>query len=117
MLGFGWLSFFTMLLGVLSLGNLLSIRTPGPMNLNQSHYRQSNGTPILLGFQVLMVLSGLMALPLLIYAWKGTPLIILGMAVCSLMGIGWFYITQYAAQIFGSEAPYILSQITAKDAS
>ena len=116
-LGFGWFSFFTMLLGVLSLGNLLSIRTPGPMNLNQSHYRQSNGTPILLGFQVLMVLSGLMALPLLIYAWKGTPLIILGMAVCSLMGVGWFYITQYAAQIFGSEAPYILSQITAKDAS
>ncbi len=113
----GWLSFLSLLFGVLSLGNLLSIRTPGPMNLNKSHYKQNNGTPILLSFQVLMVLSGIISLPLLLHAWFSTPLLLLNSTLCMLMGFSWYAILTYAAQLFPQEAPFILESITAKDAA
>lgn len=113
----GWLSFLSLLFGVLSLGNLLSIRTPGPMNLNKSHYKQNSGTPILLSFQVLMVLSGIISLPLFLHTWLGTPLLLLNATLCLLMGFGWYTLLHYAARLFPQEAPFILEAITAKEAS
>lgn len=113
----GWLSFLSLLFGVLSLGNLLSIRAPGPMNLNKSHYKQNSSTPILLSFQVLMVLSGIIAIPLLLHTWLGSPLWVLNLTLCCLMGLAWHRILTYAAQVFPHEAPFILEAVTAKDPS
>lgn len=114
---FGWFSFLSMALGVISLGNLLSIRTPGPMDLNQSHYRQNNGTPILLGFQVLMLLSPLQAIPLWLAWWQGQSVLLLSSFLVLLSVLGWIFILRYAAHIFTQEAPSILQAITAKEAS
>lgn len=114
---FGWLSFLSLTLGIISLGNLLSIRTPGPMDLNQSHYRQNNGTPILLGFQVLMLLSTLQAIPLGLAWWKGQSLLLLSSMLTVFSLISWLLILKYAARIFPEEAQTILEAITAKEAS
>lgn len=114
---FGGLSFLSMALGVITLGNLLSIRTPGPMDLNQSHYRQNNGTPILLGFQVLMLLSTLQAIPLWLAWWLNQSVLLLSGLLAIFSAIGWFLILRYAARIFPEAAPDILRAITAKEAS
>lgn len=114
---FGWLSFLSMALGIISLGNLLSIRTPGPMDLNQSHYRQNNGTPILLGFQVLMLLSVIQAIPLWLAWWQEQPILLLSSVLTAFSAISWLLILRYAARIFPQEAPNILQAITAKEAS
>jgi hypothetical protein len=114
---FGWLSFLSMALGVISLGNLLSIRTPGPMDLNQSHYRQNNGTPILLGFQVLMLLSSLQVVPIWLAWWHDQSILLLSSILALFSAVSWIIILRYAAAVFPQEAPHILQAITAKEAS
>ena len=87
------------------------------MDLNQSHYRQNNGTPILLGFQVLMLLSTLQAIPLWLAWWLNQSVLLLSGLLAIFSAIGWFLILRYAARIFPEAAPDILRAITAKEAS
>lgn len=111
LIGFACCSFVTLLAGVLSLGNILSIRFPAPMDLNQTQYRQSNGTPVLMALQVLMVLSGLAALPLGLAYFQAESLTLISFSLSLLSLWAWWLILKESAGLLQQEQLTILAQL------
>lgn len=111
LISFACCSFVTLLAGVLSLGTLLSIRFPAQMDLNQTQYRQSNGTPVLMALQVLMVLSGLAALPLGLAYFQAESLTLLSFCMSVLSLWAWWLILKASATQLQHEQLNILAQL------
>ncbi len=111
LIAFACCSFVTLLAGVLSMGTLLSIRFPAQMDLNQTQYRQSNGTPVLMALQVLMVLSALTALPLGLAYYQAESLTLLSFSLSLFSLWAWWLILNYSASQLQDEQLSILAQL------
>lgn len=114
-LWFGICSFLSLLLGVLSMGNLLSLRFPAGMDLNQTQYRQSNGTPILLGLQVMTLLALLTSSPLWLARWHQEPLWLLSAGLTGLMALAWWLLLPFCEQLLHTQRWAILDAVSRKD--
>ena len=114
-LWFGLCSFVSLLLGVLSMGNILSLRFPAAMDLNQTQYRQSNGTPILLGLQILTVLGVLVACPIWLAYLFREPLWLLSTVLTAMLAFAWWLILPLAEAIFRENRLQILEAVTRDD--
>lgn len=112
---FGLCSFASLLLGVLSMGNLLSVRFPSALDLNQTQYRQSNGTPILLGLQVLTLLALITSSPLWLSFFFREPLWLLSLGLTLLLALSWWLILPVAEGILNENRWQILEAVSGKD--
>ncbi len=112
---FGIGSFVALLMGVLSMGNLLSMRFAGFMDLNQTQYRQSNGTPILLAIQVLSMIAGVLGFALWIAHRQHEPLWLVGLMLAGLMSTGWWLLLPFSASLFKEKRWQILEEVTKKE--
>lgn len=114
-LAFGLGAFGYMLMGTLALGNILSLRFASAMDLNQTQYRQNNGTPILLALQVLSLLAGIASLAL----WQATsrhePLWLFGLTLTALMTIAWRLLLPFSESLLVSQGWNILEQVTKRE--
>lgn len=112
---FGIGAFGYMLMGVLSLGNLLSLRFASAMDLNQTQYRQSNGTPILLALQALSLLAGIASLALWQAGSRHEPLWLVGLTLAGLMTLAWHLLLPFCTQLLVNRGWDILEQITQQE--
>lgn len=109
---FGLCSFLSLLLGVLTMGNILSVRFPVAMDLNQTQYRQSNGTPVMLALQILVMLGGICGLPLWFAQQQQEPLWLLAAFLTLLLGLTWWLLLGYASQLLAENRWLILDKVT-----
>lgn len=114
-LWFGICSFLSLLLGVLSMGNLLSLRFPSALDLNQTQYRQSNGTPILLGLQVMTLLALLTSTPLWLARWYHEPIWVLSGGLTALMALGWWLLLPFCEHLLQNQRWVILDAVSRRD--
>lgn len=112
---FGLGAFVALLMGVLAMGNILSLRFASNMDLNQTQYRQSNGTPILLALQVLSTLALLISLGLWLGTSRHEPLWLVGLTLAALMSLGWWLLLPFSEQLWYSRRWEILNQVTQKE--
>lgn len=115
MLIFALCSFASLLLVVLSIGNVLSLRFPTAMDLNQTQYRSSNGTPIVLALQILMVAVSLIGAPVWLHYWFHEPLWLLAMMLTGLILLAWWLILNLAESIFKSCRFEVLEAVTQRE--
>jgi len=114
-LWFGVCSFLSLLLGVLSMGNILSLRFPGAMDLNQTQYRQSNGTPILLALQIVTLLAFVTSLPLWLAYLRQEPLWLLSMALTLLMALTWWLLLPFCEELLRHKRWQVLEAVTQRE--
>lgn len=112
---FGIGAFIALLMGVLSMGNLLSMRFAGFMDLNQTQYRQSNGTPILMALQVLSMLAGVLGFALWIAHRSHEPLWLVGLTLGGLMSLAWWLLLPFSASLLNTQRWVILDEVTKKE--
>lgn len=109
---FGVSAFVALLMGSLTMGNLLSIRFASALDLNQTQYRQSNGTPILIALQVLSTLAGMIGWIL----WQATqshqPLWLVGFVLAALMSLAWWLMLPFSIELWRQQRWNILEKVT-----
>ncbi|HEY9843373.1 MAG TPA: hypothetical protein V6D23_23075 [Candidatus Obscuribacterales bacterium] len=112
---FGIGAFVFMLMGVLALGNILSTRFAAAMDLNQTQYRQSNGTPILLALQVLSMLTASAGIALWLATSRNEPLWPVGLTLAALMTLAWRLLLPFSENLLATQSLNILDQVTKKE--
>lgn len=103
-----------LLFGILTLGNMISLRFPSRVELNQGRYKQQ-GLPVLICLNLFSILLSTPLLIRLLAWWSGeSPLLIgLGVLVCV---VGSYYaLLPYAVQLFEQQKLLILAKIIQQD--
>ncbi|MGV3523983.1 MAG: hypothetical protein ACO1RX_07150 [Candidatus Sericytochromatia bacterium] len=112
---FGCGAFVALLMGVLTLGNLLSLRFPGVMDLNQTQYRQSNGTPVLLALQVLSLLALVVGATLWLALRRQESPILLVVNLAALTSLSWWLLLPFSERLWQARRWQILEAVTQRE--